>query len=326
LFSRTFSLTTRAASLTITTPSLAAGIRDSAYFQQFQAAGGTAPYQWTAAAGVLPAGLSLSDAGILSGIPTATGSNNVLINVTDARGTTISQAFAIAVFPPPGSLSISNVPVSLNPAQQTVFGLSLSSPHPSTLVGQLRLSFTPNAAFSGDDPMVQFSNGSRTVNFEIPANTTNAVFPLPVMLLTGTVAGTIRMNASIQNGPTNVPTGTVDILPAAPHITSLEAFQTSAGIEIRVTAYSSVRTVTTVGFAFDLRTNSGLQRVNLSRSVEDDFAAWYQNSVSATFGSAFVFTQFFNVQGDGSGIDSVSVTLTNPQGTTSSGPVRLLQR
>lgn len=49
---------------------------------QFTATGGTTPYTWTATG--LPAGLTLSTAGLLSGTPTAGGSFNVTVTVTDS--------------------------------------------------------------------------------------------------------------------------------------------------------------------------------------------------------------------------------------------------
>jgi hypothetical protein len=322
---RAFTLATGSGSLRITTSSLAGAIQNSNYAQQLQATGGTPPYTWTTSAGSLPVGLTLSTAGMLSGIPTTTGSKDIPVNLSDARGTTTSLTLPLMVFPPMGALSIPNIPATLAPAQQTGVNLSISSPYPATLTGELRLSFAANSAVPVDDPMVRFSNGTRAVSFEIPANSTAAIFSTPVMLLTGTVAGTIQMMANIRNGPTNLQAGIVDILPVAPQLTNVVAAHTPAGIEISVTGYSPVRSVSSVGFAFDVRTTSGIQRLNLNRSVETDFSAWYQNPVSAAFGSAFLFSQSFNVQGEASGIETVTITLTNQQGSSTSSPVRLIR-
>lgn len=57
---------------TITTTSLPAGSVGTAYSYQLAATGGITPYTWSVQ-GTLPAGLSLSAAGLLSGTPTAAG-------------------------------------------------------------------------------------------------------------------------------------------------------------------------------------------------------------------------------------------------------------
>src|SRR5207253_321791 len=54
-------------SLTITTASLTPGVAGVAYSQNLEAAGGTAPFAWSVSVGALPAGLSLSAAGVISG-------------------------------------------------------------------------------------------------------------------------------------------------------------------------------------------------------------------------------------------------------------------
>ena len=68
----------------ITTTTLPAGTVGTAYSQALAATGGTTPYIWTIAAGTLPAGLTLSSAGVLGGTPTTAGSATFTVRVTDA--------------------------------------------------------------------------------------------------------------------------------------------------------------------------------------------------------------------------------------------------
>jgi hypothetical protein len=63
--------------------------------------------------------------------------------------------------------------------------------------------------------------------------------------------------------------------------------------------------------------------VDLSRSVQSEFDTWYRSAASASFGSSFVFEQLFTVQGDVTMIDSVTVGLTNSQGSGSSTAVKV---
>src|SRR6202046_1328623 len=79
-------LTIVVSSLAITTTSpLPPGTVNSAYSQQFTASGGTGNITWTVTSGsTLPAGLSLSSSGLLSGTPTAGGTFTFGITATDS--------------------------------------------------------------------------------------------------------------------------------------------------------------------------------------------------------------------------------------------------
>jgi len=72
--------------LTITTTSLANAVVGKAYNQTLQATGGTAPFIWSLAGGSdpLPGGLTLNDAGVISGTPTARASVNIIVQVRDS--------------------------------------------------------------------------------------------------------------------------------------------------------------------------------------------------------------------------------------------------
>lgn len=58
----------------------------SPYNMTLTASGGLAPYSFSISAGALPAGLSLSSGGVLSGTPTAGGTFNFSVRATDASG------------------------------------------------------------------------------------------------------------------------------------------------------------------------------------------------------------------------------------------------
>ena len=234
----------------------------------------------------------------------------------------MTQDFTVVVDTPITALSAPGLPASSNPAQQLALGLVVSEAHPSPLTGTLTLSFTSKAEIPSDDPMIQFSTGSRTVKFTIPANSTTAVFPSQVLLLTGTVTGTVRLRADIQDGPSGLAVATMDILALPPQITNVEAFRTTGGLDVLLTGYSPARRVTSVDFNFDVKTGSKTQRITLTKNVDSLFANWFQSSVSVPYGSAFSFSQSFTLQGTGSTIEAVTVTLKNVQGNTSSAAIR----
>lgn len=96
-----------AAGVTVSPGSLSAANIGTAYNQAITASGGTAPYTYAVTAGALPAGLTLSSGGTLSGTPTAGGSFNFTVTATDSAGSPASgsQAYALTVNPPTIMLS-----------------------------------------------------------------------------------------------------------------------------------------------------------------------------------------------------------------------------
>ena len=87
--------------LSITSPSaLPGGIAGAPYNQALSATGGVPPYKWALTAGSLPAGLTLSPAGSISGTPTSPATASFTALVTDAVGNTISMSISIAIGAP----------------------------------------------------------------------------------------------------------------------------------------------------------------------------------------------------------------------------------
>jgi len=79
---------------------LAGGSVGTTYNQTLSAVGGVAPYTYTLTAGALPAGLTLSATGVLSGTPTLQGVFNFTITATDANLCAGVQGFTLTVNPP----------------------------------------------------------------------------------------------------------------------------------------------------------------------------------------------------------------------------------
>ena len=63
------------------------------------ASGGVSPYTWTAL-GPMPAGLTFSGAGVITGTPTAVGAYSIAVRVTDNAGTSVTQNLAFTVEAP----------------------------------------------------------------------------------------------------------------------------------------------------------------------------------------------------------------------------------
>jgi hypothetical protein len=108
-------------SITIGTASIAlsasgtppAGTVGVAYTSSLQASGGTAPYTWSVASGTLPAGLSLSNAGTITGTPTTAGTSMVTAQVQDAAGNKATVSFALVINGAASVLGISSPPAAI---------------------------------------------------------------------------------------------------------------------------------------------------------------------------------------------------------------------
>ena len=91
-----------AAPLTITTSSLPRGYVSQAFHVQLEVQNGTTPYKWSLASGALPKGLTLSEDGILGGVPLQAGQFHFVVTAADGARPPQQQdqEFALQVLAP----------------------------------------------------------------------------------------------------------------------------------------------------------------------------------------------------------------------------------
>lgn len=94
-------------------PTLVAPILGTPYSATITASGGIAPYVFTVSAGMLPAGLSLSFAGDITGTPTASGTFSFTVTATDAESCPGSESYAFTITPTGPGPGPSATPVPL---------------------------------------------------------------------------------------------------------------------------------------------------------------------------------------------------------------------
>ena len=82
-------------SLVIGTAVLPDASQSSPYAQSLSASGGRSPYTWSIVAGNLPTGLTLSSAGVISGVAVSLGSFSFTVSVTDSNGASVQRALSI---------------------------------------------------------------------------------------------------------------------------------------------------------------------------------------------------------------------------------------
>jgi mannan endo-1,4-beta-mannosidase len=132
----------------------------AAYSHTLQAAGGSGPYSWSIASGSLPAGLTLSSSGEITGTPSAAGSlSGIVFAVTDNTNSTATANSSITVAP----ASVSQV---ARPAYNTGRGFFVSHGKlydPSGHVFRIR-GVNRNHYDMADQPGISRS-GANTVRF-----------------------------------------------------------------------------------------------------------------------------------------------------------------
>ncbi|NTI26448.1 tandem-95 repeat protein [Rhizobium rhizogenes] len=165
--SQTYSITIGAPTITIAPTTLPTATVATAYSQTITASGGTSPYSYAVTAGALPAGLTLSSAGTLSGTPTASGTFNFTVTATDSSTGTgapfiASRAYSLAVSVQPpiaGSVTAtvaqnsSNNPITLNITGGAAASVAIATgaAHGTATASGTSITYTPTAGYSGLD-------------------------------------------------------------------------------------------------------------------------------------------------------------------------------
>jgi hypothetical protein len=240
----------RAALSIATASTLATGTVGAAYSQSFTASGGTSPYTWRLDSGTFPANLTLNT-NVLSGIPSAAGTNSFTIRVTDNVSATTTKVFTVVINPPPVITTTSTLPGGTS---NTAYSLTLAATNgtlpytwslvagalPTTLTlasGTGKISGTPNATgtFTFSIQVSDKNNAAATNDFALTISSSlviTATSPLPgdtigaaysqAIAFTG---GTAPFSWSVTSG--TLPAGltlTNDVLSGTPTATGSSTF------------------------------------------------------------------------------------------------------
>jgi hypothetical protein len=165
---QSYSVVMSCPTISITPTSLTTGTVGSAYSQTLTASGGASPYgSWTVTSGTLPAGLTLSAAGVISGTPTtSTGSAaSFTVRTTDANGCQGSQVVTLKICPV----------ISLSPA--TLAAATVNSPYSQTITASGSATAYTYAVGSGTLP-AGLSLSSAGVLSGTPTSTTSRTFTI----------------------------------------------------------------------------------------------------------------------------------------------------
>ncbi len=133
----------------ITTATLPYAVAGNPFTQSLAASGGAPPYTWSLATGTLPAGLSLSSAGQITGTPTNAGVFPFTIELADTASNTVTAALEIVSLGPLDSFL--STTMDTGKWCLCVLDEASGSQNPQVSVSQQQgeLSITPQSGLSG---------------------------------------------------------------------------------------------------------------------------------------------------------------------------------
>ncbi|MGA2117882.1 MAG: putative Ig domain-containing protein [Bryobacteraceae bacterium] len=201
-----FALTVFPAPLTITTTSLPNAILGEAYSAGFSAMGGVTPYTWSF--GGLPAGLSGSSSGAISGSPTSVGPVTVTATVTDSTGVRASASLTLTVTPPPLLVTTASLPGGVVGTAYSVALLATGGVPPYTwtasgLPGGVNLVASPSGSSLSGNPTAP---GTFPISVTVKDSTgITASASLPVSIALPALPPVILSAGSTTPGPASQP-------------------------------------------------------------------------------------------------------------------------
>ena len=181
--------------IAITTLTLPSGTQGVAYSQTLTASGGAAPYTWAVTTGALPAGLTLSSAGVLSGTPTASGTYSFSITATDSSSPALTAT---------------------SPYTLTIAAPTLMVSTPTLPAGTVGVVYSQTLTATGGTPPYTWTLASGTLPAGLTLSPAGVLSGTPTAVGTSTFAFTVTdMGTPVQTATTGTLTLTIAPAPLA---------------------------------------------------------------------------------------------------------------
>lgn len=197
--------------------------------------------------------------------------------------------------------------------------LQLAQPAKATVLGLLKLDFTPSAPDLANDTAIAFlPRMERTVNFRLNEGSTVAEFSGSnfITMQTGSTAGTIVLTVDL-GGLSEQAAYRIDPAPVA--YTATKASISSSLAEVLITGVDNTRSTSKIAFTFIRNDGRPAAPGRMDVDVSSSFKEYFSTSGTGTF----QLRATFPVTGDAAGLTGVDVEISNSQGSTPSGRLPL---
>ncbi len=303
--------------LTWITTSLAEGTVGQPYpGTLLQVSGGNPPVLFSAV-DPLPAGLSLSSTGQLSGTPQSTFNGSVRFRASAAGNCSAETTLPLVIRAAgPTEISLSATVPNVELRSEYEASVNTNTPPDLAIAGALQIRFVSLVEDGRDNPEVSFATDprSRVANFTVNAGQTKGLFTSgeTVRFNSGTVAGTIVLTATMNTG-TQTLTDTLEYIvpPTPPRLLTMTLARSGNNVTVTATGFAPRRRITNGTLELVPRAGvalSGSASIPLSQ-LGDTFTTYFAGEASRAFGSQFVLTIPLTISG-GSAADLAEVRLT----------------
>jgi hypothetical protein len=223
-------------------------------------------------------------------------------------------------------ITITGLPPVAPPAATNVAVTArLAAAYTQPIYGQVSLNVLPDtlsieAVANQADPRLRFTNGQTSINFLIPAGSTQIALPL---VSTGTVASTVvvsmdKVGSAGVDLPLHPTPAIFHIAQAAPVVTSACYTRTQTGASVQVNGYSTTRELT--------RAEVGIGTSAFKTDVSGIASDYFADPLTIRAGGSFALTLPYQLDlGTNDQISTASINLFNTVGGAGSRTIQPCQ-
>ncbi|WP_282361514.1 putative Ig domain-containing protein [Pseudomonas sp. PS01300] len=355
--SQTYTLTIATPFIDITPITLPAATVGTGYSTSISASGGVAPFDYGIAFGALPAGMSLTSTGTLSGTPTTAGTFTFGVRASDTNRFTGVRPYSFVVGQQAPVAANINQTLAANSGASTISASLSGGPTTSLAVvtppahgtvnitGATGFTYTPTPGYAGVDSFTYTATGPGGTS--APATVNLAITPPTVVIGTTTLANATQnvpytasisasggtapysytiVSGALPSGMALAPTGSLTGTPTAPGTTSFtvrvtdsQNFQASQALSLTVVAQAPVVGNVSASVAANSRNNPLTLNLGSAPVTSVAVASNPQHGTAQVSGTRISYTPTAGY----SGIDSFTYTATGPGGTSAAATVSL---
>lgn len=355
--SQSYTLTIATPFIDITPITLPAATVGTGYSTSISASGGVAPFDYGIAFGALPAGMSLTSTGTLSGTPTTAGTFTFGVRASDTNRFTGVRPYSFVVGQQAPVAANINQTLAANSGASTISASLSGGPTTSLAVvtppahgtvnitGATGFTYTPTPGYAGVDSFTYTATGPGGTS--APATVNLAITPPTVVIGTTTLANATQnvpytasisasggtapysytiVSGALPSGMALAPTGSLTGTPTAPGTTSFtvrvtdsQNFQASQALSLTVVAQAPVVGNVSASVAANSRNNPLTLNLGSAPVTSVAVASNPQHGTAQVSGTSITYTPTAGY----SGIDSFTYTATGPGGTSAAATVSL---